>query len=194
MKSTDIDRYLALVKAGTSTAVQIRASKGSPQVAVKVVGYVPKTAPFVIPEAPASALSAKIGPGKVKVKLAGRAEVPTDATALVVSVRTSASKAGKLRAWAVGSAAPSGTHAFGKGNDALLVTLKPSAKGEVYLQAPSGKGTAKLQVVGWAQGSTTVNAVAKHATLATVKPDAVRKVAITGWAASLQRHRVPACR
>ena len=87
---------LSLVKLGLSDSIDLRTTAGRPAVSVKVVGYVPETAPLVVPSPPRAPVTTDISRATKNVQLAGRGSVPASATALVVAVTTSRATVGRL--------------------------------------------------------------------------------------------------
>ncbi|MET1059397.1 MAG: hypothetical protein ABWX84_07355 [Nocardioides sp.] len=171
-----------LAKLGGDGAVDIRASAGRPSVAVSVLGYVPETAPLVVPESVPSASSTSLGASTRTVQLTGRAGIPANATAVLVALETSAKRAGTATAWTTGLPIATAGHAFPAGNHTTLLTLAPSTAGRISLRSLSGSASARLRVLGWASPGTTVAPLPRPTALGTVVPGGVRAVAVAGRA------------
>lgn len=179
---TGITDTTFVVKLGADGSVDVAGTAGRPTVSVSVIGFVPETAPLVVPENPPAATSTALGSGMRIVKVAGRAGVPAEATAVLVALETSATHAGVAAAWTSGTTKPTAGYAFPAGSHTTLLTLAPSATGNVAVQALSGAATARLRVLGWALPGSTMTALATPAALGTVAAGGLRAVTVAGRA------------
>jgi hypothetical protein len=171
---------LTLVKLGSSDAIDLRTTAGRPSVSVKVVGYVPELAPLVVPESAPAPVASTVSATTRRVQLAGRGGVPAAATALVVAVTTSrATKAGVLRTWTPGTTAATTGLAYPAGTHIAVSTVRPDTDGAIGVRA-TGRLRAGLQVLGWSSGSTTLNALARPMSLASIRGGTKKSVMVAG--------------
>ncbi|MDQ3995190.1 MAG: hypothetical protein M3265_10390 [Actinomycetota bacterium] len=150
--------------------------------AIRLVAWVPESAPLVVPAEPAAERSFTLSSTTRRVTIAGAGGVPADASAVIIAVRVSSSGRGAVSSWTTGVAQPSYGETFPAGTSQFLEVLRPGTDGAISLRAPSGSGTVGIRVLGWAMGDTVLSPRGAPTRLVAAAPGAVRPFAVAGTA------------
>ncbi|MFC5176051.1 hypothetical protein [Nocardioides taihuensis] len=168
-------RGLALVKVGLGGRVEVRSTAGGPRTAVRMVAWVPETSLLTVPESTPPEQSLSLTSVAQEVAL----DVPPAATAVVVQLTTTSSRAGRLATWTTGLAAPANGEAFGRGTSSFLQVVRPDADDTISLRALSGEATVGVRVLGWATGESVVTSRGTTTTLLNAAPGGVRRLRLS---------------
>lgn len=167
--------------------VQVRVSAGRATVAVDVSGYYANgSGATFTPVDAAHVFQQRVGTTAVRVPLAGRAGIPSNATAVAVTTGvTSPTADGAVRVSAAARAARVDTQAFTRGTAVANAAVVRLAGGAAQVQLSRGAATVALDVTGYyantSTGSSFVPLDAVRAASGTVTTTA-RTVRLTGTA------------
>ena len=185
-------RALSFSRAATASSVLLvgtgagslrwSVSAGSPLVTARVVGWVPRTSPLVVPVAPVvrPVLAVPAG-GARAVAVAGVGGVARDASMVLVSVRVSVAKPASV-ALVTGSGVPAARSwlAVPRGVSSWVAAVSPSVAGTLTARSRGAAASVAVSVLGWSSGTTTMRGPVAPVALTVGAPGAVRRVQVAG--------------